>query len=52
MVGYLCLHPDLPMTFNQATVPKEVSSINFELLDPELVHLLDNVPATLNLDVS
>jgi hypothetical protein len=36
LVGYLRLHPDLPMTFNRATSAKEVSSINFDLLDPNI----------------
>jgi hypothetical protein len=32
LVGYLCLHPDLPMTFNQATTARDVSAIDFKLL--------------------
>jgi hypothetical protein len=35
LVGYLRLHPDLPMTFNRSSVAKEVSAMNFDLLDPE-----------------
>jgi hypothetical protein len=35
LVGYLCLHPDIPLSFNHATVAKEISAINFELLEPE-----------------
>jgi hypothetical protein len=36
LVGYLGLHPDLPMTFNRATTAKDVSAINFELLSPDV----------------
>jgi hypothetical protein len=36
-VGYLHLHPDIPLTFTHSTIPKEISSINFSILDPPLV---------------
>jgi hypothetical protein len=36
LVGYLRLHPDIPLTFNRAMVIKDVSAINFELLEPDL----------------
>jgi hypothetical protein len=35
LVGYLQLHPDIPQTFNRATVVKEVSAFNYELLEPD-----------------
>jgi hypothetical protein len=38
LVGYLRLHPDIPLSFNRATTVKEVSAINFELLDPDTGH--------------
>jgi hypothetical protein len=37
LVGYLCLHPDIPLTFTCSTIPKNLSSINFYILDPPLV---------------
>jgi hypothetical protein len=33
VVDYLRLHPDIPLTFNRATVVKEVNAINYELLE-------------------
>jgi hypothetical protein len=36
LVGYLRLHPDIPLTFNRATNVKDISAINFELLEPDL----------------
>ena len=36
LVGYLRLHPDLPLTFNRSSVAKDIASINFELLEPDL----------------
>jgi hypothetical protein len=35
LVGYLHLHPDILLTFNQATVSKTVQAMNFKLLEPE-----------------
>jgi hypothetical protein len=35
LVGYLRLHPDIPLTFNQASVSKTVQAMNFELLEPD-----------------
>jgi hypothetical protein len=54
LAGYLRLHPDLPMTFNRSSIEKEVSAINFELLDPELkshagVAFIEIIPATVNM---
>ena len=36
LVGYLRLHPDVPLTFDRSDIAKQVSSINFDLLDPHL----------------
>jgi hypothetical protein len=36
-VGYLRLHPDIPLPFNCSTTPKEISAINFTKLDPPIV---------------
>jgi hypothetical protein len=53
LVGYLRLHPDIPLTFNRLTVPKEISSIIFSILDPPLAAqvnslLLEIVPTQAN----
>jgi hypothetical protein len=36
-VGYLHLHPAIPLTFNRSLIPKEISLINFTILDPLIV---------------
>jgi hypothetical protein len=46
-VGYLRLHPDIPLTFTRSTIPKEISSINFSILDPPLVAQVNS----LNLEI-
>jgi hypothetical protein len=33
VVGYLRLHPDIPLTFQCSAAPWEISAINFSLLD-------------------
>ena len=38
LVGYIRLHPDIPLTVNQSSIAKDVQSINFELLDPTIQH--------------
>jgi hypothetical protein len=53
-MGYLRLHPDILLTFNCSTIPKDISSINFSILDPPLAAqvnllLLKIVPARANL---
>jgi hypothetical protein len=34
LVGYLRLHPDIPLVFQRSTTPQEVSAMNFSILDP------------------
>jgi hypothetical protein len=33
LVGYLRLHPDLPLVFKRSEIPHDISSINFSILD-------------------
>ena len=51
LVGYLRLHPDLPLTFQRSEVSKDIASINFSLLDPPLNKCTLILPAILFLSV-
>jgi hypothetical protein len=46
LVGYLRLHPDIPLTFNRSTIPKEISAIAIKTL--ALQGLLRNEIAVFN----
>jgi hypothetical protein len=53
LVGYLRLHPDIPLTFNRSTITKEISAINFAILDPPIIAqvnalIIDIVPTQAN----
>jgi hypothetical protein len=51
LVGYLQLHPDIPLTFNRATVVKEVNTITFDFLEPDqkpLVSFFQLAPSVVN----
>ena len=57
IVGYLRLHPDLPLTFQRSTVSKDLASINFELLEPDLVSQVNSlnieiIPSNFNVPVN
>jgi hypothetical protein len=47
-VGYLRLHPDIPLTFNRSTITKEISAINFAIIAQVNALIIDIVPTRAN----